>query len=193
MGSLGKFNQLRWDLESKFKINSGHYSVLRTSREGRSAEKRILFSENIYYDYANKRITFTRVKGADGIPEQTIFPLTNPTTDYATLFHFMQNEINWEKRTNCSFYLVTSKPSLEKINVKFLSREKISTGQEAINALKVQLIFDQGILDNLFAGFIPSTFIWVEDQPPYRWIKYEGPELGDSATIIRIERQKLIP
>jgi hypothetical protein len=87
------------------------------------------------------------------------------------------------------FHLLTNEPSQYKISLKDLGRETVTIDGRAYECNKLQMLLDMGAI-NIFSGFFPKTYFWVNTVEPHEIVRYEGLEsaLGTPYIVLDISK-----
>lgn len=179
-GDYDKLENVTWTFESEMKLENGLWLPLWTTKTFKSLTGNPLLIRQYRYDHENKKI-ITRAQDIENGTDKTItLPMKGLTLDSATLSFFLENfSIGVTAESPKKFYLVTSEQKLYEVNLKFMEEETLTINENPIESLKLRLIANMGILDEVFDRFIPPTFMWFEKNPAdghRRWLKYEGLE-----------------
>jgi hypothetical protein len=84
-------------------------------------------------------------------------------------------------------HLFTPEPQLYEVTLRPRGRETLTTRDGQIEAYKVEIVPSLGLL-TLFRFFLPEAYFWFSVEPPYTWLRYEGPENGRGTPKITMER-----
>ena len=87
------------------------------------------------------------------------------------------------------FHLLTNEPSQYKISLKDLGREPITVDGKVYECNKLQMLLDMGAI-NIFSGFFPKTYFWVNAAPPHEVVRYEGLESALGTPYITLDISK---
>jgi len=185
-GDFDRFEKVSWHIESELTPDGRYLVPLSTVCKIRDNQKQTLKVCKKTYDYFNKIIKVEETRPEASEKNEYTFPIKGRTCDYATLPFFLKTFIpRLGQEGFRHFYLITSEPALYKVNIKFVSEEYLTINNERIPAVRVRLIADMGILDDVFDRFVPPTFMWYENRPPYRWLQYQGMETGKDSPYVR--------
>lgn len=183
-GDYDKYQNVSWIIESfSERMPDESLRPLRTLCTVMGQDGKTVSHQENHFDYEDNII---RVILKDSVATKNYtYPIKGKTADYATLKKFLQSYIGHLDEPNYkNFYLLTSEPKLYKVNIKLVAKETLKSPFGELPALKLRLIADMSILDDVFDRYVPATYIWYEEQPPHRWLKYQGMETGYRSAVI---------
>lgn len=185
-GAFHKYRKARWVITSQLKGNRDLLRPLTTRCVIEDLEGQKTVTNETQYDYRQNKIFVTITDPKIKAPIKMTFPLKGPTADYASLSYFLKPLIaKLPQEKNQTFYLLTIEPAMYKVNIKFVAKEELSLLSGKKSAIKIRLIADFGVLDEVLDSLVPPTFIWFEDKTPFNWLQYQGLESGvHSANIL---------
>lgn len=185
-GAFDRFNDVQWMIKSQ--IETERFLPLQTVGRIQSAKDETLYESTFELNLAEDLINV--IIHDKGKVSQFTLPLKEPFCDYADLNLFLQQRMaRWDFASVEHFYLLTISGKMYKVNMKFVTKENLKIGDKKIPAVKVRLIADMGILDDVFDRFVPPTFVWFAADPPHHWLKYQGMETTADSAYVGIERQ----
>ncbi len=176
-GSIYDYKEARWDVTAEMKIDEGfikpiHTSIIIKDKDGNFLEKCLKS-----FDYSNKQIIWEYYGKNQTLKKQKIFPMKGRTCDDVTLIYFLKPYLTEEKRKELQyFYLITNEPQLFKTKITYFENETLSLPSGNIEAIKLKLTGDMGIVDDLLDKYVPHTYVWYAQKNPHLWLKYEGLE-----------------
>ena len=71
------------------------------------------------------------------------------------------------------------------MTIKPIGKEILDLPSRKVEAIKLRLIPNLGLLTGVIGSLIPPTFVWYIDQAPYEWLQYQGLETGIGSTHIK--------
>ncbi len=190
-GDFDRYKQVTWEMQTVFQFRNNLPIPLSTTQTIWNDQHQTLSTLKLGYDYTKKQITVERETASPQKPLVTQFPLKGTTIDFSLLNLFLED---YSKDVTAqepkSFYLLTCEPKLYKVNVKYVAEESLPSPWGETSAVKLRLIADMGILDEVFDRYIPPTFMWFEkNATTHRWLQYEGMETGAKSARVVIQRQ----
>lgn len=182
-GAYGTYTDVRWEIESVLRFTDGALRPVSKVHKIFDRQGMLLSRLSNDYDYAQKVISLTFEDPQKDTRKNFTFPIKGLTIDYSTLSLFLESFAKDVGPGNPkTFYLLTAEPELYKVNIKYVTDEILDLPFGQVSAVKVRLIADMGILDDVFDRLVPPTFMWFEKSPAHRWLKYEGLETGKRST-----------
>lgn len=193
-GNYSRFRDIRWNLESETELRDGLLCPLYTTMVIRNRENRKVYSYKKDYDYAKKIIRHTHYGENDEIIKEDTFSLEGPTTDDATLIHFLRPFMNdlMDGKT-IRFNFVSSEPGLYKLKARILKQDTLKVGPQRLDTIKIAITPDMGIFNRIVDKFLPPTLLWYAKDGPHSWLKYEGLECGRGSVHIITTVENIVP
>lgn len=178
-GNYDKYENVSWRSDAEAEERQGLLHVIHTRRIIRDKGGNVLIKYEKRFDYHNKKIYYKASDGKGKLILEKAFPLKGKTTDNIAMMHFLKKFIaHLNEKGYRSFFLISSEPKLYRVNIKVMESEELELPIGKIKAVKLRLIPDMGPLSALAGIFIPPTFVWYAEEPPYHWLQYEGLETG---------------
>lgn len=185
-GKCDKYQDITWETKAQLKEKDGFLYLLNSSCVAKDPQGKIILRYEKKFDY-DKRIITWRQLDADGkIKKEARYPIKGKTTDDVTLMYFLKTyAANRNTPGYQTYYFLSNEPKLYKVNIKVLGSETLDLPIGAKRAIKLKLTGDMGIVDDILDKYVPHTYVWYEDAPPYEWLQYEGLETSmQSANVI---------
>ncbi|MBU1062326.1 MAG: hypothetical protein KJ952_06395 [Candidatus Omnitrophica bacterium] len=178
-GDYGKYEDVMWDITAEMEEQEGLLYTNFSVRIIRDRDNNILIKYEKKFDYDKGKIYYAATDGEGNIIKKKTFPIKGVTADNNIMTHFLKAFVahRGEKKYR-SFYLISSEPKLYRINIKIIGSEVLELPRGQVEAIKLRLIPDLGLLTGLSGAVIPPTFIWYTEESPYVWLQYEGLETG---------------
>lgn len=176
-GKCDKYRDITWETTARLKEKNGFLYVLNSSCTAKDPQAKIILRYEKRFDYAQKLIYWRQLDADGNITKEVRFPIKGKTADDTTLIYFLRAYVaNRNDPDYRSYYFLSNEPKLYKVNIKVMGHEtpdlSIGTGK----AVKLKLTGDMGIIDDILDKYVPHTYVWYEDAPPYAWLQYEGLE-----------------
>jgi hypothetical protein len=185
-GKCDKYQDITWETTARLKEKDGFLYLLTSSCVAKDPQGKIIVRYEKQFDY-DKRIITWRQLDADGkIKKEARYPIKGKTTDDVTLIYFLKTYIaNRNTPGYQTYYFLSNEPNLYKVNIKVMGHETLDLPIGTQKAIKLKLTGDMGIVDDILDKYVPHTYVWYEDAPPYEWLQYEGLETSmQSANVI---------
>ena len=188
-GAFHRFQNVNWSVEASGKIQDNFLRQEASLCVIKDADDTLLYRAQKTFDYEKNKIFITIREAKDQKKfheKKYVYPLKGYTIDEPCLIHFIKAFIpHLNEKEYRYFYLITFEPALYKVLVKPQGQESVELGGKKYDCVKIRLIADMGILDNIFDKYVPATFVWYDHAYPYTWIQYQGLEAGKhSANIL---------
>ncbi|MCP4652995.1 MAG: hypothetical protein GY858_06400 [Candidatus Omnitrophica bacterium] len=191
-GDYGKFKQVTWDAVAEVVERGGFLYPNFSTQTIKNEDGTVAIKYEKIYDYRKKRIFYSATNKDGKVIKKKIFPIKGKTVDDLTMGPFLKAVIaNRDKKEHLRYYLVSSEPKLYKINVKDLGIETLDHSSGAIEAIKVRLIPDFGILTKVTSALVPPTYFWCTTNSPHEVLRYEGLETGLGSVCVIIDTEKV--
>ena len=188
-GDYDKYQDVTWEIDAEMEEKEDFLYLLYANRIIRDGEGNVVVKYEKQFDYEKRKIHYISSYGKGNIIKKKNFPIKGKTTDNITLSYFLETFVaHRSDKSYGSFYLISSEPRLYRIHIKVIGSEDLELPMGKIKAVKLRLIPDLGLLTGLSGAFIPPTYVWHTEQPPFIWLKYEGLEtgLGSSHVVVYI-------
>lgn len=185
-GDYDEYKNVIRDIEASVEEKDGLLCPIYSIDSFKDKDSRAIVRHEKHFDYDKQKIYYT-ILGPEGkIIKNITFPMKGITVDSATLADFLKTfAAHHNEKSYKSFYLISDKAELYRINVRDLGIETLDLPEEKIKTIKLRLIPSLGLLTGIANSLVPPTFVWYSEQEPYDWIQYEGLETGiGSAHII---------
>jgi len=173
-GHIDKYDNASWIIEARLRNNNGFLETLDNVCRIKDQKGRTLVVYKKLYDYEKKVIIWESYDSNGKLNKKKFFPIKGKTCDDTTLIFFLKAFMPNITKEGQFFYFLTNEPKLYKSKIKFINNEKLKLGSREVNTTKIKLTADIGILDDVLDKFVPKTFMWYSDTPPYSWMKYQG-------------------
>ncbi len=188
-GAFDHFELVDWLAEATGTIKDRRLIQKKSLCVIKDLEGNTLYQAQKDFDYEKKKITIKiddRRNPKRARVKNYTFPIKGPTIDEICLTNFVKSFIPYlNEKNNQSFYLITFEPALYKVLVKQQGQETITLPSgRSYDCVKIRLIADMGILDNVFDQYVPATFVWYQRTYPFQWVQYQGLETGRHSTNI---------
>ncbi|MBF0385468.1 MAG: hypothetical protein HQL27_06310 [Candidatus Omnitrophica bacterium] len=185
-GNFDKYKDILWETTAKLKEKDGFLNILNSSCAAKEPQGKTIVRYNKEFDYDKKIITWRQLDTDGKIIKEARFPIKGKTADDVTLMYFLKAYVaNRNKPGYQNYYLLSNEPKLYKVNIKVIGTETLNLPIGKKKAIKLKLTGDMGIIDDILDKYVPHTYTWYEDAPPYEWLQYEGLETSmKSANII---------
>lgn len=176
-GSIYEYNNAKWELTGEMKFEDGLIKPMNTSITIKDQNGEFLEKCVKSFDYSNKKIIWEYYGKNHTLKKQITFPMKGRTCDDVTLIYFLKPYLSKEQRTKENdFYLITNQPQLFKIRITYIENETLDLPLISLNAIKLKLTGEIGIIDNLLQKYMPHAYVWYSQDNPHVWLKYEGLE-----------------
>ncbi|NQT22265.1 MAG: hypothetical protein HQ579_02385 [Candidatus Omnitrophica bacterium] len=176
-GDYDKYENVTWKSDAEVEEKESLLYVIYSLQIIRDKDENILVKHEKRFDYDKKKICYTASDGEGKILMKRRFPIKGKTTDNITMMHFLERFVaHRNEKAYRNFYLISNEPKFYRINIKVMESEELELPIGRIKAIKLRLIPDMGLLTGLAGLFIPPTFVWYTEEPPYSWLQYEGLE-----------------
>jgi len=179
-GDYDIHHNVTWETESIVELKDNIYSPLRSLRVIRDKDGRNIKELKLEYDYNSKLIFFTVT--TPNITIKKKFPLKGITVDGSNLLILVSKLIENRKPY---FYLMTDLANMYKINIKYDREQPAKIKGKNIEAVRVRMFPDMGILDTFIENTITPSYGWYTKGAPCKFLRYEGKEVDrDSKNVI---------
>jgi hypothetical protein len=178
-GNYDEYKNITFDIEAGMEEKDGLLYPIYSFNLIRNKNLDLIARYEKSFNYTEKKIRYTVSDAKGTIIKNITFPMKGLTVDSATLVYFLKTfAAHHGESSYRTFYLISDKAQLYKINIKDMGIETLEFSNGKINAIKLRLVPDLGLLTGVAKSLIPPTFIWYADQSPYEWLQYEGLETG---------------
>lgn len=191
-GKCDKYQDITWETTAQLKEKDGFLYLLNSSCTAKDSQGKTILRYNKEFDYDKKIIYWRQLDAEGNIKKESRFPIKGKTTDDVTLMYFLKTyAANRNTPGYQTYYFLSNEPRLYKVNIKIIGTESIDLPVGTKTAVKLKLTGDMGIIDDILDKYVPHTYVWYEDYPPYEWLKYEGLETSmQSANVIAYVTQR---
>ena len=179
-GSEGKVKS--WKTESYSLIEGKKLVPYQVKQVFKDSSGQVVSSLQKDYDRAGKTVT-CQING-----KQKSYPFQSDLLDREILGLYVE-EFPFSSGREVPFHLLTNEPSQYKVSLKDLGRESVTVAGQTYECHKLQLLLDMGAI-NIFSGFFPKTYFWVNTAKPYEIVRYEGLESALGTPYIVLEFSK---
>jgi hypothetical protein len=179
-GSDGKTKS--WRTESYTLIEGSKLIPYQVKQVFKNTAGQVISSLQKDYDRGDKTVT-CQING-----QQKSYPFQSDLIDREILGLYVRN-FPFGAGREVPFHLLTNEPSQYKISLKALGRETITVGGQAYDCNKLQMLLDLGAI-NIFSGFFPKTYFWVNTAEPHEVVRYEGLESALGTPYIVLDLNK---
>lgn len=178
-GAYGKYEEVSWLQNALMEEKNGQLYTKQSSCILKNKDQEIIFRYSKDYDYQNGKIYWRKLNGQGKLIKKVNFPIKGKTCDDITLPFFLKKYVaNLGDKNYRYYYFLSNEPKLYKTIIFPKGEEELDLEIGKINAIKIQLRGDMGIVDDLLDKFVPQTFVWYSKNPPYIFLKYQGLETG---------------
>ncbi|MBU1148142.1 MAG: DUF3108 domain-containing protein [Candidatus Omnitrophica bacterium] len=181
-GDYDKYQNVTWEITAEMEDRKGLlyplYSITIIKGVNIKYEKR--------FDYDKQKIFYSVSDSQRNIIEESVFPIKGLTAESATMTYVLKAFIaHRNDKSYRDFYLLSDKAKLYRVTIKPMGKEILDLPSGKVEAIKLRLVPNLGILTGVIGSLIPPTYVWYIDQPPYKWLQYQGMETGIGSTHIR--------
>ena len=188
LGNYGEFQNIKWEIESRLQLKDNLLCPIYSITDVKDRTGNNNFSLRKDYDYQNQKIAILKTDAQQNIIDSAEFPLKNKTVDYVTLMFSLKPFVQkLNQKETVKFNLLSIEPQIYKIIARFEKEEEIQIDGRQIQAIKIRLTVDKGMLNLVLPNAIRTAFIWYEKTPPYACLRYEGLESGKNSPYVIIE------
>jgi len=185
-GGYDKYQDVTWETKAEMEDRKGLLYPLYSITIIKNATDDISIKQEKRFDYDKRKIFYSASDSEGNIIKKTTFPIKGLTTESATMTYVLKAFIaNRNDKTYRDIYLLSDRAKLYRVTIKPMGKEILDLPSGKIEALKLRLIPNLGILTGVIGSLIPPTYVWYIDQPPYKWLQYQGLETGIGSTHIR--------
>ncbi len=178
-GDYSKYEDITWESIAEVEGKEGFLNTVYSIRIIRDKDGETIVKHRKDFDYNKRKIFYTALDKENNVIKKTSFPIKGKTADNITLAYFLKTFVAYQgDKKYRSLYLISNEPRLYRITIKVVGSETLKLPFGEIEAIKLRLIPNLGILTGLSSAIIPPTFIWYTKDPPYTWLQYEGMETG---------------
>jgi hypothetical protein len=179
-GDYDTHRNVTWETESIIELKDNIYRPLRSLRTIRDKDGRDIKELKLEYNYDSKLIYFTVT--TPNITIKKKFPLKGITVDGSNLLMLVSKLIENRKPY---FYLMTDLANMYKINIKYDKEQQAKIKGKNIEAVRVRMFPDMGVLDTFIENTITPSYGWYTKGAPCKFLRYEGKEVDrDSRNVI---------
>lgn len=176
-GKCDRYVNIIWETSARLKEKNGFLQLRDSSCVAKDPQGGIILRYEKICDYERKTITWRQLDAQGAVRKEARFPIKGPTTDDVTLMYFLKTyAANRHRPGFQSYYFLSNEPRLYKVNIKVMGTETLRLPIGERKAVKLKLTGDMGIVDDILDRYVPHTYVWFEDVPPYEWLQYEGLE-----------------
>ncbi|MFC1666329.1 hypothetical protein ACFL0P_00465 [Candidatus Omnitrophota bacterium] len=178
-GDYDRYLNVTWEIDAEMEEKEDLLFLIYSNRIIRDKVGEIIVKYEKHFDYDERKIDCISSDDKGEIIKKKTFPIKGYTTDNITLSYCLKTFVaHHDDKTYRSFYLISSEPRLYRITTKVIAHEVLELPAGKINAIKLRLIPNFGVLTGLTGALIPPTYVWYTEKPPYTWLQYEGLEAG---------------
>jgi len=186
-GDYDEYKDVAFDIEAKMEEKNGLLYPVYSFTSIKNKDGGLIARREKNFDYAKQKIYYTISDSKEVVIKNITFPMKGLTVDGPTMIHFLKAFVaRLGEDSYKTFYLISDKGQLYKINIKDMGLETLEISGEKIKAKKLRLIPELGLLTGIAKSLIPPTFIWYSEKEPYDWLQYEGLETGIGSAYIII-------
>jgi len=181
-GDYDKYQDVTWETTAEMEDRKGLlyplYSITIIKDVNIKQEKR--------FDYEKRKIFYSVSGGEGNIIKEAAFPIKGLTAESATMTYVLKTFIaHRSDRAYRDIYLLSDRAKLYRVTIKPMGKEILDLPSGKVEAIKLRLIPNLGLLTGIIGSLIPPTYVWYIDQHPYKWLQYQGLETGIGSTHIR--------
>ena len=188
-GDYDEYKNVVFDIEVKMEEKNGFLYPIYSFNSIKNKDGSLLARYEKNFDYTKQKIYYTVSNAKGTVIENIVFPMKGLTVDGPTMIHFLKTFVaHLGEKSYKTFYLISEKGQLYKINIKNVGVEILELPAGKIKAIKLRLIPELGLLTGIAKSLIPPTFVWYSEKEPYEWLQYEGLETGVGSTHIIVRK-----
>jgi len=177
-GYFGNDNVYKtWHSEGKFNLANNQLIPVTIREVFYDKQGKVVNSLAKKYDVTTRKI----ICNLNGKVKVLAFP--DDVVDDMNLSYMMANFIFMQK-SSLDFHLVTLEPDLYSFAAKIMGTEELTVNGVKKNCYKIKLTVNLGIL----GAFAPTTYFWMEVNPPHAFVRYQGLESGLNTPHIIIDK-----
>ncbi|MDP8229880.1 MAG: hypothetical protein P9L93_02125 [Candidatus Gorgyraea atricola] len=185
-GNHDKYQDVVWESTAEMEDREGLLYPLYSITTIKEAMDGIDIKHEKRFDYDKRKIFYSISDSKGNIIKKAAFPIKGLTTESSTMTYVLKVFIaNRNDKTYRDIYLLSDRAKLYRVTIKPMGKEILDLPSGKIEALKLRLVPNLGILTGVIGSLIPPTYVWYIDQPPYKWLQYQGLETGIGSTHIR--------
>ncbi len=173
---------LSWRSESYSLIEDGKVIPYQVKQTFKDTDGNVISTLQKDYNRADGKVV-CQING-----KQKTYDFQDDLIDREILGLYVRN-FPFGKDKEVPFHLMTNEPSQYKISLKDVGLEKITVDDQKYLCHKLQLLLDLGAI-NLFSGFFPKTYFWVNAAEPHEVVRYEGLESALGTPYIQLDFDK---
>lgn len=190
-GDYDKYKTVTWEIKAELEEKGGYVYPLTSLRTIKDSQGNIIIKYQKRFDYEAKKIYYKAFDAIGKVIKEKELRLRNKTIDDATMgYSFSVFVANRDQKDYRRCYIVSDKGKVYKTKIKAIGPQDLEIAGKTIKAIKFQLIYDLGVASSAVGAFIPKTYVWCTQAPPYLWLQYEGLETGLGSTNVRIYLSK---
>ena len=176
--------KVSWVAALEFESNENAVKPLRMERRTISEEGEPIALEVQEFDFVNKKVTCIYEDLVKGSKRKKIFKIKGDIANRLILGLYVQKFLENGKKKQ-TVYMLSGEPSLYKINIKVLDKEKININGREKPAYRLCLDPDLGLF-NVLKVILPKAYVWHSAAPKFEWLKYVGLEGSVSSPKVEI-------
>ncbi|MFA5388537.1 MAG: hypothetical protein WC312_02145 [Candidatus Omnitrophota bacterium] len=190
-GDYDEYEDVTFDMEAEMEERDGFLYPIYSSNSIKDKNGDLIVKHEKTFDYSGRRIQYIILDTGGDIIKKAVFPIKGKTVDGPTLIHFLKTfAAHRNEKEYRAFYLISDRAHLYRVNVRDMGVETLELAGGKIEAIKLRLIPDLGLLTGIAKSMVPPTFIWFTAQEPYDWLQYEGLETDIGSTHVLIRKSK---
>jgi hypothetical protein len=153
-----------------------------SKKEIYSKSGKLLKADTFNYQYADKKIYFTRENKINNKTAQQTFKFEDDMIDKYILGTAILS-YPFDKKRDFNFHYLSDEPKVYSLTLHYRGKEVVTVPAGTFECHKLEMTVDLGLL-GIVGAFIPKTYFWyssggsIECGEPIEWVKYEGLESG---------------
>lgn len=185
-GAYDEDQDVTWETKAEMEDREGLLYPLHSTTIIKNTTEGVNIKHEKRFDYEKQKIFYSVSDSQGNIIKEAIFPIKGLTTESATMTYVLKAFIaHRNDRTYRDIYLLSDRAKLYRVTIKPMGKEILDLPSGKVEAIKLRLIPNLGLLTGIIGSLIPPTFVWYIDRPPYKWLQYQGLETGIGSTHIR--------
>jgi hypothetical protein len=181
----GYRDKISWTARLEFERKKDYIRPIRLENRVSDKSGREIVIERQEFDYKNQKASSSRTDLVTKETQEETFKFRGDIINRLLLPLYIQRFLKDGKKEE-SVSILSPEPRLYKINIFMVSEDQIDIDGKKIAAYKLCIDPQLGLL-NILKALVPrKAYSWHSADQDYRWLKYEGPEVGLSSEDIKI-------
>lgn len=170
--------------EMYFLSDRDRLEPLEMKRTVSSEDGKVILEATQRFDREKREVECTVKSEAKGIRRREILRYKDEIINKLLIGSYIRKMLNaGEKERTVS--LAGDEPSLYRVTLKVVGREKIAVNGREREAFKICVDPNIGLLSPIKV-FLPKNYDWHSCEPPYEWLKFKGLESSINSPIVEI-------